>query len=46
MLTFVSLTFWSLQAKETSPSGKSSEEETEKEKQIKAGPEKGIKAQA
>lgn len=45
-LTFVSLTFWSLRAKETSPSSKLSEEEMEKERQIKAGPKKGIKEQA
>lgn len=45
-LTFVSLTFWSLRGKETSPSSTSSEEKTEKERQVKAGTDTGIKAQA
>lgn len=45
-LTFVSLTFWSLREEGTSPSSKSSGKKTERERQMKAGPEPGRKEQA
>lgn len=45
-LTFVSLTFWSLREEGTSPSSKSSEKKTEKERQMNAGPEQGRKEPA